>query len=48
VARVAVVEDIQQGVGVAEERTGVEALGVYDGAANEGKVGPVDEGHAVE
>ena len=43
-----VLDDGEEGIGEAEEGGGVDALGVDDGVADEGEVGAVDEGHAVE
>jgi hypothetical protein len=41
-------EDVQEGVGEAEEGGGVDAIAGEDGVANEGEVGAVSERHAVE
>ena len=43
-----VLDDGEKGIGEAEEGGGIHALGVHDGIADEGKVGAVDEGHAIE
>lgn len=41
-------EDGEEGVDEAVEGGGVDAFGVADGVVNEGEVGAVDQGHAVE